>query len=117
MTTLYGQYGIFHEPVSTNCSHGRSGIVRGVVSGAEAGTSDILPVGRERPSREVMRSRRITNCGCGVPDYLMGLDEPLIDHALENFIASLGREREARRAKTHIVSAMRAHAKLPSGIR
>ena len=113
---LYRQFNPFHEPVSAECSHGRSGIVRGVVSGIETGTLKILPSGHGNTTRGFQRNRHITNCECGLPAYLTDLDEPLIDYAFANFIASINRENKTERAKTHIVSAI-MRRELPNGLR
>jgi len=102
MTVLHRQYSPIHERISAKCSHSRSGIVRGVVSEIEMGTSKILPVGNGPTPGGIKRS--------GLPAYLTNLDEPLIDYAFANFIASINKENKPERAKTDIVSAIMCRA-------
>ena len=117
MTVLHRQRNSFQEPVSMECSHGRSGTIRGVVSGTETGTSNALPVGQWRTPMGFWKSRQTSNCRCGVPEYLMSLDESLMDYALKNFITCLDRELKKERAETRIVSALTRRADFHSGLR
>ena len=106
MTVLHKQYSPIHERLSAECSHGKSGIVRGVVSGTETEASKILPSAHEHTTRGFQRNRHITDCECGLPAYLTDLDEPLIDYAFANFIAFINRANKTERVKSHIVSAI-----------
>ena len=106
MTVLHKQYSPDYERLSAECSHDKSGIVRGVVSGPEQETSKILPIGHGTTPRGFNPNRHITNCECGLPAYLTDLDEPLVDYAFANFIAFINRENKTERAGTHYTSAI-----------
>ena len=116
MTILYRQCSPFQEPASTECSHRRSGIARGVVSRVETGTSKILPVGYGYMPIGSMWSCQAANCGCEIPTYLIGLDEPLFDYALANFIESFDRKVKTERTETYDVSSLTKRAELHRGL-
>ena len=106
MTVLRRQYSPIYERLFTECSHDRSGIVRGVVSGPEPETSKMPPIGHGPKPRGLKRIRHINSCECGLPAYLTDLDESLMDYAFANFIAFINRENETERAETHFISAI-----------
>lgn len=100
----FGLRSPFLERISAECAHGSSRIVRGVVSEIGAGTSRVSATGRSRSQKRSRRARRTTCNECGVPSYLIDLDEPFAGYTLVKSMASLDSRDGAREVKAHIVA-------------
>ena len=82
---------LFSQRISAECAHGSNRIVRGVVSEIGMGTSGVSASERRHPQKQSMRASRATCTECGVPFYLIDLDEPFTGYAPAKSIASFDR--------------------------
>ena len=104
MRELFSRYRRFYQPIFALCSHGDSGTVRGVVSPARSQQSRIPSVRTGCVPAESIHQSQATDCVCGVPAYLVGLDEHFKDYALGNPIPSYARGNGMQDVHAQVIS-------------
>ena len=82
-----------------SCGHGDSRTVRGVISPLHFSSAWIAPVSAGGILNEPVQWIQTTGCVCGVPSYLVDLDERLEGYTLENPVVRRSSSNELRQVR------------------
>ncbi len=96
------------ESIFASCTHGDSRIVRGVISTSRFSSAWIPSVGAGGIPTEAVRRSQTAGCICGVPSYLVDLDERLDTYMPANPIERRSSSDETLRVKTYVIAKIRS---------
>ena len=96
------------EFIFASCTHNSGRTVRGVISSSRFSSAWIPPVRGEGIPTEAAHRSQPTGCVCGVPSYLVDLDECLEGYALENPVVRRSISNEVRQIKRSSTIKMRS---------
>ena len=96
------------EFIFTSCAHGESSTVRGVISSSRFSSGRITPVGAGCIPAEAAHLGKNTSCVCGIPSYLVDLDERLEGHFPASPIVRRSNSNEAQQVETYDIVKIRS---------
>lgn len=104
MTGFTARHGGSRDFIFASCTHGGSRGVRGVISPSRFSSAWIPLVKAGGIPTETVHRSQTADCVCGVPSYLVGLDERLDVYVPANSMVRRSNSNETQQVKTYVIA-------------